>query len=119
MTLTDGAWLLLADVTALPGVDPSDTAAVDLARLAAAAWVEQARSDLLGVVGLDDLTASYFPTPDVYQAAVLLTGRIYARRTSPTGLASYGEFGPAAVLRFDPDIERLLGLGRYARPRIG
>lgn len=118
MTITDGAWLPQEDVLAYLGMDDSDSEAssVSRARLAAAAYVERNRPDLLTLV---ELTPTYLPTPEVFEGALLLTARLHARKASPTGLASYGEFGPAAVLRFDPDVERLLGVGRYAPPAVG
>lgn len=138
MVITDGAWLTPETVHAHLGVDSSEAPSVEPARLAAAAQVEVARPDLLvpidgsdatwqevnGDLSWDDLEDpsadwSYSPTSDVFYAALLITARLYARKGSPTGIASYGEFGPAAVLRFDPDVERLLMVGRYGKPRIG
>lgn len=80
------------------------------ARLAAAAYVERVRADL-------DWTAPV--AADVVTGAAILASRLHARSGSPLGLASFAEFGPSAVLRLDPDVERLLGLGRYARPAVG
>lgn len=119
---TDGSWLPLAAVLAHVGVsaDQPQAAEVDRARLAAAAHVEQLRGDLVTVViDAQGTVVSFDAQPQVLFAATLLAARLFARRSSPTGLASYGEFGPAAVLRLDPDVERLLGVGRYAPPRVG
>lgn len=89
--------------------DAPQAGAVELARAAAAAYVERVRpADYTATVGAD-----------VVFGAVLLAARFYSRQGSPGGIASYGEFGAAAVLRFDPDVAQLLGLGRHARPRIG
>lgn len=108
------AWLTPAAVVAmLPGTqlvgDGQLPADVELLRLAAAAYVEPKRRDL--VVG-----GVFTPTADVLIGAALLVSRLNARKGSPQGLASFGEFGPAAVLRVDPDVERLLGIGRYGKP---
>lgn len=119
---TDGGWLPQEAVLQHVGVnaDQAQAADVDRARRAAAAHVEQLRGDLVTVVVTAEATTVTFdPTPDVLYGAVLLAARLFARRSSPTGLASYGEFGPAAVLRLDPDVERLLNVGRYSAPRIG
>lgn len=116
--LTDGSWLPLADVLAHVGVAATSGNAddVDRARLAATAYVERLRPDLLDTT----VTPAVFrATPDVAEGALLVAARLHARKGSPAGLASYGEFGPAAVLRFDPDVERLLSLGRHARPTVG
>lgn len=109
------AWLDVDAVRAHIGLDPADTfddawlaEAVD----AAADVVERLRADLL-----DDLGA-YTPTPSVHTGAVMLAARVYARRNSPTGLAQYGDLGAAIVPRLDADIERLLGLGAWAPPRV-
>lgn len=106
-------WLPAADVLGHLGIDdPESAAGVDAerARLAAAAHVERARPDLF-------LAGVFTADAAVRYGAALLAARLYARKQSPAGLASYGEFGPAAVLRLDPDIERLVGIGRYAKPR--
>lgn len=110
-------WLPLSTVLAAAQlgelVEGSTTAvAVEAARTAAAVVVERARPDLL--VG-----DTFLADEAVVFGAALQASRYFARRNSPTGLASYGDFGPAAVLRLDPDIERLIGVGRYAQPRIG
>lgn len=118
LPLTDAAWLPLADVLEQVGVKPEapEAASVDRKRKATAAFVERNRRDLVAVV---DGAATFTATPDVVEGAILLAARLHSRKGSPTGIASYGEFGPAAVLRFDPDIERLLGIGRSVRPAIG
>lgn len=120
--LTDGAWLPLDNVLrqlSLPAdqADPQ-RADADSCRLAAAALVERARPDLVVV---DAAGSASFPMadPDVVKGAELLAARLYARKGSPQGLASYGDFGPAPITRLDPDIERLLGVGRYGRPAVG
>jgi hypothetical protein len=41
----------------------------------------------------------------------MLAHRWYSRRGSPLGVAGYAELGVAGILRFDPDIAKLLGLG--------
>lgn len=119
-TLTDGSWLPAEDVKRHLGVSAGasaeELASVETARKAAATYVEKQRPDLLTLVG--DVE-TYVPTPDVFEGALLVAARLHARKGSPAGLASFGEFGPAAVLRFDSDVERLLSIGRYAPPRIG
>lgn len=117
MPAIDGySWLPGDKVKAALGRGMVDGTPEDLetARLAAAAFVEGRRRDLVWL----DALPSEVPA-DVWLGAVLLTNRLLARRGSPQGVAEVGEFGPAAVLRTDPDVERLLGLGRYGRPVIG
>lgn len=122
-------WLPLADCLEEAGLprdaNPEATPSaghIERKRAAAAAYVERNRPDLL--VAGDPLADPpvpdvFTPPADVVAGAVLLTARLYARKGSPLGVASFGEFGPADVLRYDADIERLLGLGRYAPPVVG
>lgn len=117
MPAVDGyAWLPAAKVKAALGRQLAGGTDEDLetARTAAAAYVEARRADL---VWLDALPGDV--PADVWLGAVLMTNRLLARRGSPQGLAELGEFGPATVLRTDPDVERLLGIGRYAKPTVG
>jgi hypothetical protein len=53
------------------------------------------------------------------QGAVMLAARVFRRRNSPAGVESFGELGPIYVQRNDPDVAQLLGLGAYARPKVG
>lgn len=103
-------WLQLEGVA----TDPLEQVAEDCRR-AAADYCQSMRPDL---VVLGD-PATFLATDKVVQAGVIVAARLYARRTSPAGLASYGEFGAAEVLRMDPDAERLLGVGRWASPVVG
>lgn len=116
MPAPDYAWLPQADLLQFLGSNASGEAAtdVDRARKAAAAYVEQAKPSLVYV----DATPDDMPA-NVLAGAMLLASRLLARRSSPSGVASFGEFGPAAVLRSDPDVDRLLGVGRYAKPAVG
>lgn len=110
-------WLPAAAVLDHVGVqaDAPAAASVERARLAAAAIVERNRPDLAAAFSADP------PTVDdaIVEGGVLLAARLHARKGSPAGIASYGEFGAAAVLRFDPDVAQLIGVGRYAKPAIG
>lgn len=111
------SWLPLDVVTDHIGVtgDTELADAVERARSAAAAYVERARPDLW------DRTvdpAEYLATDDIVEGAMLYAARLHSRKGSPAGIASFGEFS-ATLPRLDPDIERLLGLGRHAKPVIG
>lgn len=112
------AWPPLAETLTWLKLQPEtpQAAAAELACKAAAGYVEEHRADLLDATVAP---AVYRPTDSVGFGTVLLAARLFARNGSPAGLASYAEFGPAQVLRIDPDIERQLGLGRNAAPRIG
>lgn len=51
--------------------------------------------------------------------AVILCARLIRRRNSPAGVEAFGDQGAVYVRRNDPDVAQLLGLDRWARPRIG
>lgn len=92
----------------------------ELVRCAAADYCEGERLDLMSVVDVDGSPTFVFAaTPRVQQAGLLAAGRLWERRNTPAGLASFAEFGAADILRVDPDVARLLGTGRHARPAVG
>lgn len=113
-------WLPAADVREwLQISDTSELSTVaERARLAAGAYCQRMRPDLI-VVDPVTLVGTFQATPDVVMAGLISAARLYARRSTPTGLASFGEFGASDILRLDPDVARLLGTGRYAPPVIG
>jgi hypothetical protein len=47
----------------------------------------------------------------------MLAARLVRRRNSPAGVEAFTEMGPTYVSRFDPDVDRLLGMGPY-RPLV-
>lgn len=53
------------------------------------------------------------PTADLRLGTIRLAGRWHTRRKSPEMLITAGEFGGARIPSFDPDIERLLKIGRF------
>lgn len=48
--------------------------------------------------------------------ALMLAARLWRRRNSPEGVASFAEAGVSFVARYDPDVTRLL---RLNGPRVG
>ncbi|MCF2529371.1 hypothetical protein [Yinghuangia soli] len=56
---------------------------------------------------------------DVRTAFMMQAQRLFARRSSPTGVTGYTDAGPSYVARWDPDVERLLQIGSWAPGRIG
>jgi hypothetical protein len=58
------------------------------------------------------------PPPNVWLGTLRLAARWHNRRRSPDGLIDMGELGSARIPTVDPDIERLLRIGRYAKPVI-
>lgn len=105
-------WLTPAAVVAhvqVKGVTSSTVPLVN-ACAAAEAWVEgTARRDLPWA------EVGYQPPADVRLGALMLAWRWYERRTSPLGVVQSASGDPVEMLRNDPDIARLLGVGRSAR----
>jgi len=109
------AWLDPEAVAAYLGATITDAEAADVevARQAAADYVERVKRSLVYLdAAPEDIPAS------VRSGAMLLVSRLLARRSSPAGLATFGEFGAQAVRAHDADIDRMLGLGRYGKPRV-
>lgn len=102
------------------GEDPT-ALDVDDARLrtvldAAVSFVERVRAGAFNFAG--DL-GSELPNPskDLVLGTLRLASRWHTRRRSPDALVEMGELGTSRVPSFDPDIDRLLGIGKY-RPAV-
>lgn len=110
------AWVSLLDLKADLGVeDERDDDALRDVLAAAVAFVERMRPEF-------DYThpviTGFGPPEDVRLGTIRLAGRWHTRRRSPDGLVQMAELGASRVPSFDPDIERLLGIGRYRKPVI-
>lgn len=79
---------------------------------AAVAFVERVRSDVNFTA--DPLSTLPDPSADVRLGVLRLAGRWDVRRRSPDALIQMAEMGASRVPPFDSDIERLLGVGRFA-----
>lgn len=104
-------WIDAAFVAAhadVKGVDPTGAALVN-ATAAAAAYVQDARPDLGWAV------EGFAPSAAVKLGAAMLAWRLYQRRSAPLGVATSNTGEPVEILRTDPDIERLLGVGSAGR----
>lgn len=93
MTITDRA----AVHSALEITNTPDDV-FDLAWEAADAWVADRVS----------YDTSQDPPPALVEAVVLMTNRLLARRNSPAGVLSFGEFGPATLPGTDADVRALI-----------
>lgn len=104
-----GTWPpTLAELKADIGIeDDRDDAQLTTVLAAAVSFVQRVRPGPLGTApdGTDDLVLG----------TLRLAGRWHVRRRSPDALIQMGELGASRVPSFDPDIERLLGIGRYAK----
>lgn len=56
---------------------------------------------------------------NITEGATMLTVRLFRRKNSPAGVEALGEAGPVYVMRSDPDVAMLLGLGSWSRPGLG
>lgn len=68
----------------------------------------------------DGESSSELPGPTATQqlGVIRLAGRWYTRRRTPDGTVMQADLGAGRVPSVDPDIERMLGLGRYHAPVI-
>lgn len=109
-------WLTESQALALIALTPGDVDATAFggALEAARDHVEGKRSDLF--VPADPVTDPpappvFTPGGDVLLGTAMLAHRWYERRSSPLGAAEFSEFGAGTILRHDPDIAKLLGIG--------
>lgn len=114
-------WLSPADVKAwlrLGSADTTDDLLVQSAAAMSEPYVERCRPEWLLPDAAEPETLSYQPDAETYQGAVMYAAREYRRRNSPAGIESFGEV-TSFVSRWDPDIDRALQTGSYARPIVG
>lgn len=110
-------WLDLNQALALieQEVDSVDPNSFEGALDAACALVERKRPDLWVEVPAEDPedppVVVFAADAAIRLGAAMLTHRLWERRSSPLGAAQFTEFGAGAILRYDPDIGRLLGIG--------
>lgn len=83
---------------------------------AAIAYVVRTRTDL--DFGTYPLPGTKVPDADTWLGTLRLAVRWNTRRRSPEALIDAGEMGSARVPSFDPDIDRLLRIGKYRGPVI-
>lgn len=103
----------LADLKSDMGVtDDRDDDRLAMVLAAAVAFVQRVRPrfDYTG----DALAGLPAPTDDLWLGTLRLAGRWHVRRRSPDALVQMADLGASRVPPFDADIERLIGIGRYA-----
>ncbi|HEY9415285.1 MAG TPA: hypothetical protein VIQ30_11030 [Pseudonocardia sp.] len=112
-------WLTAGQAAAL--VDTSaDPAAADWVGAVAAAvdyvsGPEGKRRDLWST----DPVPVYAATAMVKLGTAMLANRWYARLRTPMGVSQNAEFGGTEILRQDPDIAKMLGIGTEGVPVFG
>jgi len=57
--------------------------------------------------------------PRIVRGSTMLAARLFRRKGSPAGVEAFGSLGGAYVMRTDPDIAMLLGLGTWTSPQVG
>lgn len=119
-------WLDPAEVVTALGEDLGpiiDDGALAFWTAAARDYVEDVRPDLLVVTFAEDgvtvESSSYVPTDRVKGGTVLLAHRLYQRRNAALGIVGVTSDAVASVIRNDPDVERMLGIGRSRKWRFG
>lgn len=86
---------------------------------AAVAFVQRARAGEVNFADTDPVPDGVDPvTDDLVLGTLRLAARYHVRRRSPDLLIDGGELGTSRVPGGDPDIERLLRVGRYAKVRF-
>ena len=114
-------WVTLDDLKQelkIPVEDDSDDGRLERALESAVSFVERVRR---GDFAFDDDAATDLPSPtaDVRLGTLMLARRWFMRADSPDGMVAMTEQGTASVVANDPDIARLLRLGRHAKARLG
>ncbi|QRP48002.1 phage gp6-like head-tail connector protein [Amycolatopsis sp. FDAARGOS 1241] len=107
----------LADLKAdlkVPDGTQGDDAVLQSCLDAAVAKVCEVRSDV--DYGPYPMPGAKVPDADLLLGTIRLAGRWFIRRRSPDALVNMGDMGSARIPSFDPDIERLLGIGRFRGP---
>ena len=83
-----------------------------------AAWLQEAADAATGYVN----ALAHVDAEEWYAGertgAIMLAGRIYSSRNAPLGAAGFDAMGGIITSRTDPEIARLLRVGRYAPPVI-
>lgn len=102
------SWVTPADVALWANTSESDQPNLAAAVDAAAAWVERKRDDLPWTPPGDPVP--FVPGADVLLGTCMLAWRWYQRHATPGGIPGLPDGG--ALLVDDPDIARLLGIGR-------
>ena len=111
-------WISTDDVKDFLGDDgPTTDDGLALALEAAVVYVETeaASVERRPELWVGDSPAVFTPTHTIRLGTAMLAARWQARRNSLTGTSGgYGEFGTGTILRYDPDIARLLRIGSFA-----
>ena len=98
--------------------DNRDDVALTSVLDAAVAFVERVHRSRFDFGDADADLPLPLPPHNIWLGTIRLAGRWYIRRRSPDGLLDMGELGSSRIPSVDPDIDRLLRIGRHAKPVI-
>ncbi|MBS2533860.1 hypothetical protein KGQ20_13890 [Catenulispora sp. NF23] len=110
--------ITVAEVCDVIGITAPDPGTAD------AVWLAQATA-AINALAVDTVPRLRTDPPPVEWPEDIRTGllmqaqRLFARRSSPTGVAGYTDAGATYVSRWDPDVEKLLRIGSWTRPEVG
>lgn len=95
--------------------DTRDDAVLQRQLAASVQFVERVRA---GAFDFEADPSSLLPLPssDLELGTLRLAGRWFTRRRSPDALIAMADSASSRVPSFDPDIDRLLGIGRFRGP---
>jgi hypothetical protein len=113
-------WLSPEDVKTwlrLNNEDASDHALILAVSEQTEAYAERCRPEWIVTDPESPDVGKYVPDAETYQGARMYAAREYRRRNSPAGIETFGDV-TSFVSRYDPDIDRALQTGSYARPVI-
>lgn len=98
------------------GVPDDDTRDDDEYERMLDAAIEFVRRVHAGRYNTEDESGSELPVPgaDMVLGTIRLALRWQTRKRSPDALVAMGELGQGRVPSFDPDIDRMLRIGRFA-----
>lgn len=106
----------LAALETLPGVDATVAQAIVDGRAYGSVSDVQAVVGDVVFAGIDeDITVAPDPSDTLVDGTLALARRWYTRRRSPDGLVSMADLGISRIPSIDPDIERMLGIGRFRK----
>lgn len=111
--LTAGQAAALVDSSAAP--DAVDWVGAVDAAVDYVSGPEGKRRDLWST----DPVPVFLATATIKYGTALLAARWYARQGTPMGVSQNVEFGGTEILRQDPDIAKLLGIGSEGKPVFG
>lgn len=107
-------WVTAADVATWANVSESDFGGLAQAVAAARGFVEEKRSDLpwQNVALPEGDPDRFVPSDRIRLGACMLAWRLVQRKGSALGTVTSFDGQAGQILRYDPDIQQLLGIGR-------